>query len=114
MTSANLTGLTPGQVYEVGVRGYRTNGEVGRRVSDSIMFIDPTDGNADGIPDQWAALYGLSPDIADLDGDGLSDVNEYNAASNPRNADSDGDGYYDGEEVEAGSDPAIPPAGPTR
>ncbi len=28
------------------------------------MAIDPTDGNADGIPDQWAALYGLSPDIA--------------------------------------------------
>ena len=50
VTSANLTGLTPGQVYEVGVRGYRTNGEIGQRVSDSIMFIDPTDGNADGIP----------------------------------------------------------------
>ena len=76
------------------------------------MHIDPTDANADGIPDQWAALYELDPDIADLDGDGLPDVSEFLAASNPRQADSDGDGAYDGQEVEAGSDPCDPDSRP--
>lgn len=111
-TSALLTGLTPGQVYEIGLRGYRDPGEIGPRISARVMHIDPTDANADGIPDQWAALYGLDPDIADLDGDGLPDVSEFQAASNPRRADSDGDGAYDGQEVEAGSDPCDPDSRP--
>jgi hypothetical protein len=106
--STQLTGLTPGQVYEVSVAGYRTGGEIGPRISARVMHIDPTDANADGIPDQWAAVYGLDPDSADLDGDGLSDRNEYEAASDPRRADSDGDGAYDSQEVEAGTDPCDP------
>jgi hypothetical protein len=108
IVSTQLTGLTPGQVYEVGVRGYRTSGEIGPRISARIMHIDPTDANADGIPDQWAALYGLVPGVTDLDGDGLIDLREYLAGSNPRLADSDGDGAYDLEEVGAGSDPCDP------
>ncbi len=107
-TTTDLTGLTPGQVYEVGVRGFRNSGEIGPRIFGRIMHIDPFDANADGIPDQWAEIYRLDPRNADLDGDGLLDAQEYEAASNPRRADSDGDGAYDAEEIEAGSDPCDP------
>lgn len=108
IVGTGLTGLTPGQVYEVGVRGYTAAGQVGPRISGRVMHIDPADAGGNGIPDQWETIYGLVRDTTDLDGDGLSDLNEYNAGANPRRADSDGDGVYDAAEVEAGTDPCDP------
>jgi hypothetical protein len=43
--------------------------------------------------------------MVDLDGDGLSAVEEWLAGSNPGMADTDGDGYSDGDEVLAGYSP---------
>ncbi len=45
------------------------------------------------------------PSPADLDGDGLSNVDEYFLGTNHRDADTDDDGFSDGEEVTAGTDP---------
>mgnify|MGYP002821357557 CR=1 FL=1 len=44
--------------------------------------------------------------VADVDGDGLSECEEWELYLNPEIADSDGDGFDDGEELECGSDPA--------
>ncbi len=68
------------------------------------------DGDNDGIPDQWELVYGLNPNVKsdgalDSDGDGLTNLEEYQAGTNPLNPDSDSDGYNDAQEVIYGQDP---------
>ena len=81
-----------------------------------VLKLDPAggtgDADADGMPDWWENLYGLEPNVddaaGDLDGDGLSNVDEYNCGTRPDYSDTDGDGYTDGDEVHAGTDPNDP------
>jgi RHS repeat-associated protein len=55
----------------------------------------------------------LAAAFADLDGDGLADLDESRVhASDPAAADTDGDGWRDGEEVAAGTSPVDPGAVP--
>ena len=61
----------------------------------------PNDRDADGLPNIFEAVYGVSDPAADDDGDGLSNRAELDAGTSPRNADSDGDGIPDGAEVNA-------------
>ena len=50
-----------------------------------------TDSNGDGIPDWWEQQFGASvgglPAIGDVDGDGRTNIQEYNAGTNPMIAD---------------------------
>lgn len=48
----------------------------------------------------------------DTDGDGLSDLEEYNLHANPNKLDTDGDGFSDKEEADAGTDPLDPASKP--
>ena len=62
------------------------------------------DGDNDGIYDPWEAVHGLNPADAgdaggDLDGDGLTNLEEYQAGSLPGDPDSDDDGVGDYDEV---------------
>jgi hypothetical protein len=61
------------------------------------------DADADGLPDDWEALHGLSiteNDAAlDSDGDGVSNENEFRLGTAPNNSDTDGDGLSDGLEI---------------
>ncbi len=65
--------------------------------------------DGDGLPDEWEFrnLGGLSRDgSGDLDGDGLSDLEEFHSGSNPARTDTDGDGMPDAWEVANGFVPS--------
>ena len=68
------------------------------------------DDDDDEIPNEWEYLFGLQPfddrdGEADLDGDGLSNLDEFLNGTLPNHWDTDGDGMPDGWEVEYGLDP---------
>lgn len=57
-----------------------------------------------GIPDSWAIAHGLDPNdpampFEDPDGDGLTNLQEFQNGTDPHNPDTDGDGLTDGQEV---------------
>lgn len=71
--------------------------------STSVTAIDTEgDTDADGLLQWWERRYG--GDLvasADLDADGLTNLQEFTAKTNPLLADTDGDGLNDGQEVNA-------------
>ncbi len=80
----------------------------------AVQIIDRTlDADGSGIPDWYEIKYALEPGsaalaAADTDGDGLTNLQEYQLGTNPRLADTDGDGLSDGAEVALGTDPLNP------
>jgi hypothetical protein len=68
-----------------------------------------TDADMDGLPNDYESAQGLNPSdpldaSLDLDGDGLTNLQEFQAGTAIRNPDTDGDGIQDGEELVAGLD----------
>ena len=63
------------------------------------------DYDGDGLSDLAEYEGVTSPIIADGDDDGLNDGAEVAAGTNPNNSDTDGDGIADGAEGDAGTDP---------
>lgn len=102
--------------YALAITGYtvETNGAA-KVLGTHPRASDDTDG--DGLPDAWEVVYqldmldngtGLETEaglangpfgaLADHDGDGLNNINEFWAGTNPREADSDGDSVPDAQE----------------
>ena len=70
---------------------------------DNLRFT-PEDGDGDGIEDTWEIDNGLDPldpsdATGDLEGDGLTNIEEYWTNSDPNLADTDNDGISDVDEV---------------
>jgi hypothetical protein len=76
-----------------------------------IAFENPlfADADHDGMDDDWESAHGLNPNLndrdGDLDGDGLSNIQEYVLGTDPGKADTDGDGLTDYQERVFGTDP---------
>jgi len=68
-----------------------------------IALLVPQDSDLDGMPDDWEAANGLAVGVndaaGDVDGDGLTNLEEYELGTGPGTVDSDGDGLADGPEV---------------
>ena len=78
------------------------------RIDDLQFTLVDTD--TDRLPTDWETQYGLDPNDAadaalDLDGDGLSNLDEWLAGTLPDTPDTDGDGVTDGAEDAAGTNP---------
>ncbi len=78
---------------------FRGNGYV-----DDIKFLAYVDSDSDGIPDSVETNVGLDPEdasdgAADLDSDGLANLDEFVLGTDMNNVDSDSDGLEDGAEV---------------
>lgn len=73
--------------------------------------LDPTSGrddNKNGLPDEWEEKYGLGSNASptdDPDGDGMTNLQEFQNGTDPMSADTDGDGLIDTEEVADGTNP---------
>jgi hypothetical protein len=108
--SAVFTLVTPIK----GISGIRLLGSEGGTASGGFVGVYElgvygfTDTDNDGIPDAWMVKYfghptGQASDKSlatdDPDGDGLTNLQEYQAGTNPVKSDTDGDGLSDGTEV---------------
>ena len=85
------------------------------QVSSTFRVFSLADRDGDGVPDDWEARLGLSPDLADTDGNNINDGNEdfdFDQAPNageililltdPTITDTDGNGTIDGLEDQDG------------
>ncbi|MDH4255533.1 MAG: Ig-like domain-containing protein [Gammaproteobacteria bacterium] len=76
-----------------------------------VWLTDPLndDSDGDGMPDGFEADHGLQPLVADadgdLDGDGLSNGDEFTEETDPSRFDTDDDGLGDGQEIALALDP---------
>ena len=81
-----------------------TFGDFDSVIIETIRDID--DGDGDGIPDAYELENGLDPAVndaaQDLDGDGLTNLQEYQRGTRANNPDTDGDGLRDGVETGTG------------
>lgn len=96
--------VTTGTLYFVltAVDNYGYESDYSNEVSRVLSGLDS---DADGMPDDWEAAYGVDDPGQDPDADGLTNLTEYLSNTDPTKPDTDGDGLPDGWEVQNGLDP---------
>ncbi|MBW2059722.1 MAG: fibronectin type III domain-containing protein [Deltaproteobacteria bacterium] len=110
-TTYRLEGLTAGATYYVSVTAYDTAGNesgYSNEVSGVAVPESGSDSDTDGLPDDWEWSYFGSLDYGpggDGDGDGATNLVEYQSGTDPTDGDTDSDQMPDGWEIMYGLDP---------
>jgi hypothetical protein len=105
-TGINGSNGTDGLLYAINTAGSLTD-------NLAILFTqDIDDDDEDGMPNYYENMYGLDKDdpsdaATDLDGDGLSNLEEFQLGLKPNDSDTDNDDLSDGDEIVYGSDPLV-------
>ncbi len=78
----------------------------------SVLFYGAEpDTDSDGMLDRFENFFGLDPETDDSsddeDGDGVSNLDEFQRGTRPTQTDTDGDGLSDGDEETLGTDPLV-------
>lgn len=108
--------LSPGTKYTMAIGDQATDLAGNKLMPFVLEFTTKSasagpagDSDRDGMPDLWESQHGLDPKVndtsEDLDGDGLTNLEEYQIGTGPDNTDSDGDMMPDGWEADNGLDP---------
>ncbi len=109
----------PSMFWRIKVEDIDFDGDGLTDAEEYKLGTDPTKAQTiPGIPDLWLAtnfttillnggLSTIHPDD-DPDGDGLTNLEEYQHGTDPNNPDSDNDGLTDSEEIARGTDPLNP------
>ena len=75
----------------------------------AVVIADVTDSDGDGISDSFEIEFGLNTVVDDADGDldqdGLTNLEEFEAQTSPDNPDTDFDGVSDFDELQVGTNP---------
>lgn len=83
--------------------------DTNRQTFERFPSVVQADRDADGLTDDQERQQGTNPNLADSDGDELSDAEEVRVyQTNPLRQDTDGDGFPDGQEVQTGNNPNGP------
>jgi len=95
-----------------GIEDFRDIDSDNDGIDDGQEVLESIDSDEDGLPDLFELDNGLDPDnpldaIEDLDGDGLTNIEEFQVGTNVLANDTDADGIPDGYEVENGFDPIV-------
>ena len=109
-SSSDSFNSLPGQFNEGGNARQPVSGGAFHLINDTIaglsghLVIHKDDYDNDGMPNEWEVRHGLNPldrsDAGqDLDGDHLTNLEEYNSNTHPRITDTDNDGLDDYMEV---------------
>ncbi|MDE0827372.1 MAG: hypothetical protein OSA48_11290, partial [Akkermansiaceae bacterium] len=114
---ANFGSATTGDTFQVRFLGAWDEGARGPGLPnweiDSVSFKIRADTDGDGMPDDYeGATAGLDKNVddaaGDLDGEGVSNLDEFLGGSDPNLADTDDDGSDDAQEAANGTDPTNP------
>ncbi|MGA1793888.1 MAG: hypothetical protein ACMUHM_08055 [Thermoplasmatota archaeon] len=111
----SVEGVYSGQVTEPGIYNielvvFDLAGNPASVLFELVVLASDNDEDEDGIPDLEEIALGLDPKdgsdaSGDLDGDGLSNIDEYGRGTSLTSGDTDNDGMPDKWEVDHGLDP---------
>ncbi len=113
-------GDSPKSCYKVAIGDTETNYD-GLTEYEESQLADNTgvwtdDWDSDGLSNAEEYAYGFDPNLADSNGDGIGDLEQFSNEHPASTHDADGDGASDAIEFTAGSDPksstSVPPCDP--